>query len=94
MGAPADRNVCIVAVGSVSDGHSRPPRGIGISANGHAAASQGIYAARHAAGLEPGPYLAGAIPGCYYGEPEIMRAGAVAAPGDSIRRSMRGSSGV
>jgi len=50
----------------------------------HAAASQGVYAARHAAGLETEPYVSGAIPGCYYGEPEIMRAGVVAAPGDTI----------
>ena len=50
----------------------------------HAAASQGVYAARHAAGLQSGPYVSGAIPGCYYGEPEIMRAGVVAVPGDAI----------
>jgi dihydrolipoamide dehydrogenase len=50
----------------------------------HAAASQGVYAARHAAGLEPGPYAPGPIPGCYYGSPEIMRVGEIAAPGDAI----------
>ncbi|BAH76671.1 dihydrolipoyl dehydrogenase family protein [Solidesulfovibrio magneticus] len=50
----------------------------------HAASSQGVYAARHAAGLEPGPYAPGPIPGCYYGSPEIMRVGAIAAPGDTI----------
>jgi len=50
----------------------------------HAAASQGIYAARHAAGLAAGPYAPGPIPGCYYGSPEIMRVGAIAAPGDTI----------
>jgi dihydrolipoamide dehydrogenase len=50
----------------------------------HAAASQGVYAARHAAGLEDAPYNPGPIPGCYYGAPEIMRVGAIAAPGDTI----------
>jgi len=50
----------------------------------HAAASQGVYAARHAAGLEPAPYAPGPIPGCYYGSPEIMRVGAIAAPGDAV----------
>ena len=50
----------------------------------HAASSQGVYAARHAAGLESGPYAPGPIPGCYYGSPEIMRVGAIAAPGDTI----------
>jgi dihydrolipoamide dehydrogenase len=50
----------------------------------HAASSQGVYAARHAAGLEPAPYAPGPIPGCYYGSPEIMRVGDIAAPGDSI----------
>lgn len=50
----------------------------------HAAASQGVYAARHAAGLEDGPYAPGPIPGCYYGSPEIMRVGAVAAAGDTV----------
>jgi dihydrolipoamide dehydrogenase len=50
----------------------------------HAATSQGVYAARHAAGLESAPYAPGPIPGCYYGSPEIMRVGAIAAPGDMI----------
>jgi dihydrolipoamide dehydrogenase len=50
----------------------------------HAASSQGVYAARHAAGLESGPYAPGPIPGCYYGAPEIMRVGAIAQPGDDI----------
>ncbi|WP_300162568.1 FAD-dependent oxidoreductase [Solidesulfovibrio sp.] len=50
----------------------------------HAASSQGHYAARHAAGLESGPYAPGPIPGCYYGAPEIMRVGAIAAPGDGV----------
>ncbi|MFP5259911.1 MAG: dihydrolipoyl dehydrogenase family protein [Acidobacteriota bacterium] len=50
----------------------------------HAAGSQGVYAARHAAGLETGPYAPGPVPGCYYGTPEIMRVGVVAAPGDLI----------
>ncbi|MFU2208697.1 FAD-dependent oxidoreductase [Solidesulfovibrio sp. C21] len=50
----------------------------------HAASSQGTYAARHAAGLESGPYAPGPIPGCYYGAPEIMRVGAIAQPGDTI----------
>ena len=50
----------------------------------HAAASQGVYAARHAAGLTSGPYAPGPMPGCYYGSPEIMRVGAIAAPGDTI----------
>jgi dihydrolipoamide dehydrogenase len=50
----------------------------------HAAASQGVYAARHAAGLEAAPYAPGPIPGCYYGAPEIMRVGAIAAAGDTI----------
>jgi dihydrolipoamide dehydrogenase len=50
----------------------------------HAASSQGVYAARHAAGLESGPYAPGPIPGCYYGAPEIMRVGAIAAAGDVI----------
>ena len=50
----------------------------------HAAASQGVYAARHAAGQTSAPYAPGPIPGCYYGAPEIMRVGAIAAPGDLI----------
>lgn len=50
----------------------------------HAAASQGAYAGRHAAGLESGPYAPGPIPGCYYGSPEIMRVGDIAKPGDTI----------
>jgi len=50
----------------------------------HAAASQGVYAARHAAGAVTGPYAPGPVPGCYYGEPEIMRVGKVSAPGDTI----------
>ncbi len=50
----------------------------------HAASSQGHYAARHAVGLESGPYAPGPIPGCYYGAPEIMRVGAIAAPGDGV----------
>lgn len=50
----------------------------------HAAASQGVFAARHVAGLESGPYAPGPIPGCYYGEPEIMRVGDIAATGDSV----------
>lgn len=50
----------------------------------HAASSQGVYAARHAAGLETGPYAPGPIPGCYYGSPEIMRVGVLAAPGDLV----------
>lgn len=50
----------------------------------HAASSQGVYAVRHAAGLETGPYAPGPIPGCYYGVPEIMRVGAIAAPGDAV----------
>lgn len=50
----------------------------------HAASSQGAYAARHAAGLETGPYAPGPIPGCYYGVPEIMRVGDIAAPGDTV----------
>lgn len=50
----------------------------------HAASSQGVYAARHAAGLESGPYAPGPIPGCYYGAPEIMRVGAIAVAGDAV----------
>lgn len=50
----------------------------------HAASSQGAYAARHAAGLAAAPYAPGPIPGCYYGVPEIMRVGEIAAPGDVI----------
>jgi dihydrolipoamide dehydrogenase len=50
----------------------------------HAASSQGAYAARHAAGLATGPYAPGPIPGCYYGVPEIMRVGEIAAPGDAM----------
>ena len=50
----------------------------------HAAASQGVYAARHAAGTLTGPYAPGPVPGCYYGCPEIMRVGKVSAPGDTI----------
>jgi len=49
----------------------------------HAASSQGVYAARHAAGRQSGPYAPGPIPGCYYGAPEIMRVGDIAAPGDT-----------
>lgn len=41
----------------------------------HAAASQGAYAARHAAGRERDPYAPGPIPWCVYGEPQVMRVG-------------------
>lgn len=41
----------------------------------HAAEHQGRYAARHAAGVERGPYRHGSIPFCIYGDPESMRVG-------------------
>lgn len=50
----------------------------------HPAANQGNYAARHAAGAVTDPYDSGPVPGCYYGVPEIMRVGKVAASGDTI----------
>ncbi len=42
----------------------------------HAAANQGRYAARHAAGKEAGGYNPGPMPSCIYGSHEVMRSGA------------------
>jgi len=45
----------------------------------HAAEHQASYVARHAAGKETAPYAPGPTPSIIYGDPEVMRVGALAA---------------
>jgi len=88
VGAATNHRGCVVV-----DPFLRASEGIyavgdlnGLAQLAHAAADQGAFAARHAAGRERETYAPGPLAWCIYGQPETLRVGKTAA--DLVRHGV------